>query len=350
MLPLRPHGMGAALALALAAITLAPHGCASAVGRRDPVVPHGVYDTAPRPYATDKLNVHFVPHSHDDVGWKKTVDQYFDGTKDEWLQPGGILTANVGLTLDSVVRALWDNPNRRFIEVEIAFFSRWWRAQPVGSTWYNRTLELVQQGRLEFINGGWCMHDEASPHYIDMIDQTSLGHRFLQREFGVVPRVTWQIDPFGHSSTQASLLGAEAGFDALYFGRCDYQDKLHRQATGTMESVWRASPSLGSEADLFTGVLNWNYNPPPSFNWDVNRMSWGTKNGGQPLPIVDDPRLQEYNVQERVDTFVKAVESTHTAYVSGHLLVPFGSDFAVSVTAGAAMVLFAVAYLPRTCL
>lgn len=67
-------------------------------------------------------------------------------------------------------------------------------------------------------NGGMCMHDEAAPHYIDMIDQTTLGHQFLKKEFDITPRIGWQIDPFGHSAVQAYLLGAEV---LLFFGFCD---------------------------------------------------------------------------------------------------------------------------------
>lgn len=53
------------------------------------------------------------------------------------------------------------------------------------------------------------MHDEAAVHYIDMIDQTTLGHQFIKQEFNQTPRIGWQIDPFGHSAVQAYLLGAE---------------------------------------------------------------------------------------------------------------------------------------------
>ena len=40
------------------------------------------------------------------------------------------------------------------------------------------------------------MHDEATTHYMGMIDQTTLGHDFLKQNFDYTPSVGWQLDPF----------------------------------------------------------------------------------------------------------------------------------------------------------
>ena len=61
------------------------------------------------------------------------------------------------------------------------------------------------------------MHDEAAVHYIDMIDQTTLGHRMIKKQFNKTPRAGWQIDPFGHSAVQAYLLGAEVIYMNILF-------------------------------------------------------------------------------------------------------------------------------------
>ena len=61
------------------------------------------------------------------------------------------------------------DPNRRFIYVEQAFFQRWWRQQDADMQ--ARVRKFVDEGQLEFISGGWVMHDEAAPVYTDMIAQ-----------------------------------------------------------------------------------------------------------------------------------------------------------------------------------
>ncbi len=61
------------------------------------------------------------------------------------------------------------------------------------------------------------MNDEASTHYNSIIDQHSLGAEFLRNEFGECgrPKIGWQIDPFGHSREQASLLARVRFFSEM---------------------------------------------------------------------------------------------------------------------------------------
>ncbi|XP_055954551.1 lysosomal alpha-mannosidase [Patella vulgata] len=215
------------------------------------------------PVKDGMINVHLVPHTHDDVGWLKTVDQYFYGDKND------IQIAGVQYILDSVIPQLINDPSKRFIYVEIAFFARWWREQT--DSMRHVVKGLVAEGRLEFILGGWCMNDEASTHYNAIIDQHTIGFEFLRQNFKDCgrPRVAWQIDPFGHSREQASLF-AQMGFDGLFFGRLDYEDKANRLKKKTMEMIWKGSPkNLGSTSELFTGALFDGYGPPGDFCWDI---------------------------------------------------------------------------------
>ncbi|KAF8118095.1 hypothetical protein N665_0006s0095 [Sinapis alba] len=269
-----------------------------------------VYNTS-HTMVPGKLNVHVVPHSHDDVGWLKTVDQYYVGSNNS------IQVACVQNVLDSIVPALLADKNRRFIYVEQAFFQRWWREQ--SEEIKNIVKGLIRSGQLEHINGGMCMHDEAAPHYIDMIDQTTLGHRFIIREFNVTPRIGWQIDPFGHSAVQAYLLGAEVGFDSVFFGRIDYQDREKRKGDKSLEVIWRGSKSLGSSSQIFAGAFPKNYEPPPGgFYYEITDDS----------PVVqDDPDLFDYNVQERVNAFVAAALDQANITRTNHIMFTMGTDF-----------------------
>jgi len=50
------------------------------------------------------------------------------------------------------------------------------------------------------------------------------GHNFLKKEFGVIPKVGWMIDAFGHSSANARLF-ADFGFDIMFVARDHYEDR-----------------------------------------------------------------------------------------------------------------------------
>ena len=131
----------------------------------------------------ERLTVHSAHHTHDDVGWLKTVDEYYSGTDNK------IQRVDVKLILDEVIPELINDPKKRFSYVEMKFFSMWWRNQT--EELKTQVRQLVTKGRLELLNAGWSMHDEACPHYEDMINNMQAGHDFAMKEFGTRPRVGW---------------------------------------------------------------------------------------------------------------------------------------------------------------
>jgi len=74
-------------------------------------------------YKDDTVYVHVIPHTHDDVGWLKTVDEYYSGSRKKDAQ------GNVHMILDNVMTELLNDPSKRFTYVETKFFSMWWEEQ-----------------------------------------------------------------------------------------------------------------------------------------------------------------------------------------------------------------------------
>ena len=264
------------------------------------------YDSCPD-LSDDMIHVHLVPHTHDDVGWLKNPEEYQYGANDD------IQRADVNVIIDSVVDELLKDSSRRFIYVEMYFFSNWFEKQSESKK--DQVKRLVNNGQLVFINGGWVMNDEGAAHYNAIVDQMSIGLRFLNSTFGACgnPKVAWHIDPFGHSKEQANLF-AMMGFDSFFFGRLDYDDKNNRLQNKRMEEVWHAGNS-----DLFFGALYNGYNPPGGFCFDA--VDCGDE------PIVDDPNLFSYNVEQRVNEFINAVNDQAQHYRTNHVIMTMGSDF-----------------------
>ena len=129
--------------------------------------------------------------------------------------------------ISTVVEALEADPKRKFSQTEIYYFNKWWTESADDKTKLI-VKKLVKQGRFEFLNGGWVASDEACPTFEDLILNIATGHEFLRREFGVIPKIAWHCDPFGHSAAVADLF-SQIGFEAMFFSRIDDDEKDFRK-------------------------------------------------------------------------------------------------------------------------
>jgi len=191
-----------------------------------------------------KLNIHVISHSHDDVGYIKTVDGYYE--------------EDIKHIISNVVQSLGKNSNRTFTQVEVYYFHRWWSQQ--NDTTKILVHKLVSSGQLSFTNGGYCVNDEGAANYNDIIDQMTLGLKILDELFGKCghPLVSWQIDPFGASKEMASLY-AQMGFDGHV---------VNRAIKPKGEFIWRGNHDLGEKSDIFTTVLHDHYGPPNGYYFE----------------------------------------------------------------------------------
>ncbi|CAG4948756.1 unnamed protein product [Parnassius apollo] len=104
------------------------------------------------------------------------------------------------------------------------------------------------------------------------------------------PKAAWQVDTYGHTREQASLL-AQMGYDGLFIGKM---------------------------SDIMTHNLFNLYNAPDGFCFDFLCSD---------EPIVDDPDSHVYNADSRVNDFIAQIERQAKYYDHDNIMVTMGGDF-----------------------
>nr|XP_020020945.1 epididymis-specific alpha-mannosidase isoform X3 [Castor canadensis] len=271
----------------------------------------------PESRAAGPIRAFVVPHSHMDVGWVYTVQESMRA-----------YAANV---YTSVVAELARGPQRRFIAVEQEFFRLWW--DHVASEQQKRQVcRLLDEGRLEFVLGGQVMHDEAVTHLDDQILQLTEGHGFLYETFGIRPQFSWHVDPFGASATTPTLF-ALAGFNAHLISRIDYNLKDAMQEAQGLQFVWRGSPSLSAQQEIFTHVMDQYSYCTPSHIPFSNRSGFywnGVAVFPEPPPDGVYPNMSEpvtpATINFYAETLVANVKQRAAWFRTPHVLWPWGCD------------------------
>eukprot|EP00258_Populus_trichocarpa_P013186 XP_002323809.2 alpha-mannosidase 2 [Populus trichocarpa] len=266
---------------------------------------------------SEKLKVFVVPHSHNDPGWKLTVEEYYDRQ-----------TRHI---LDTIVHTLSKDSRRKFIWEEMSYLERWWRDATVEKR--ESFTNLVKAGQLEIVGGGWVMNDEANSHFFAIIEQITEGNMWLNDTIGVVPKNSWAIDPFGYSPTMAYLL-RRMGFENMLIQRTHYELKKELALRKNLEYVWRQNWDAEESTDIFAHMMPfYSYDiphtcgPEPAIccQFDFARMHgfnyelcpWGEH------PV----EINHENVQERAVKLLDQYRKKSTLYRTNTLLVPLGDDF-----------------------
>uniref|UniRef100_A0A8B9RG94 Alpha-mannosidase n=1 Tax=Astyanax mexicanus TaxID=7994 RepID=A0A8B9RG94_ASTMX len=266
----------------------------------------------PSEWDSEPLQVFVVPHSHNDPGWVKTFDKYYNDQMQH--------------IFNNMVVKLAEDPRRKFILSEISFFVKWWDSADAHKQ--EAIRKLILGGQLEIVTGGWVMTDEANAHYFAMIDQLIEGHQWLERNLGVIPRSGWAVDPFGHSATMPYLL-KKANVTSMLIQRIHYSIKKHFSSTRSLEFMWRQAWGT----DLFCHMMPfYSYDVPHTCGpdpkiccqFDFKRLPGSRVNCPWKVP----PRaITDANVAERANVLLDQYRKKSKLFRSKVVLIPLGDDF-----------------------
>lgn len=266
-----------------------------------------------------KLKVFVVPHSHNDPGWIKTLDEYY--------------LSQTKHILNNMLEKLQEDPRRKFIWAEISYFSMWW--DDLEQEGREIVKKLLRNNQLEIVTGGWVMNDEANSHWVSIINQITEGHQWLEANLNYTPKSHWSIDPFGMSSTQPLLL-KQMGFQNMLIQRVHYSVKRELAWNKNLEFRWKQPWDNSEKTEIFTQMMPfYSYDiphtcgPDPKIccQFDFKRLP----GHGLHCPWKIPPQpINDINVAQRAELLLDQYRKKSMLYKTNVVLIPLGDDFRYS--------------------
>ncbi|KAM3968647.1 alpha-Mannosidase class II b [Aphomia sociella] len=260
-----------------------------------------------------RLKVFVVPHSHNDPGWLKTFEQYF-----EWK------TKDI---VNNIIQKLNQYPNMTFIWTEISFLNAWWeRSHPVKQ---KALKKLIKEGRLEITTGGWVMPDEACTHIYALVDQFIEGHHWVKTNLGIAPKTGWSIDPFGHGPTVPYLLD-QSGLEGTIIQRIHYAWKQWLAERQIEEFYWipgwsTKKPSIvvhNQPFDIYSIKSTCGPHPSVCLSFDFRKIP-----GEYSEYTSKQEEITEQNLHSKSKTLIEEYDRIGSLTPHNVVLVPLGDDF-----------------------
>ncbi|VDN06230.1 unnamed protein product [Thelazia callipaeda] len=266
-----------------------------------------------------QLEVIVVPHSHNDPGWIKTFEEYYE-----------VHTQNI---LNNMLTSLQKMDEMRFVYAEMSFFEKWWAEIDEKSR--EIVKQLLKSGKLEILTGGWVMPDEANSHYYAVISQLMEGHEWIQNHIGkdYKPKNHWSIDPFGLSPTIPYFMKMSNLSNGVV-QRVHYSVKKYLAEKQELEFMWRQLWSGFSNTTDFTMHVM------PFFSYDVPHTCGPdpkiccqfdfkrTAEGGLSCPwgiaAVD---ITNANIKKKAAVLYDQYRKKAQLFKTNVVLIPLGDDF-----------------------
>lgn len=266
----------------------------------------------------EPLQIIVVPHSHNDPGWLWTLETYY--------------TVRTRSILTNTVLFLEKFPDFRMIWSETVFLDIWWKESPTDMQ--NKFKDLVKQGRIEILSGGWVSVDEATTHYSAVIDQLIEGHLWIKEILGVTPNISWSIDPFGYS-TSLPYLWYKSGMPDMTILRLHGALKQYMGHRHIMTFNWRQPWDMAGKNDIQCHVepytlygIEYSCGPDQEVCavMDFGRRAGLPDDKEQPIPIGNNNR-QARNLHEYATMVAEQYRHKADQYKHNVLLMPHGDDF-----------------------